>query len=277
MATVTVLAAILVFASANLAAAPPAGSALGIVIANGDFRLNDVTVNGNATLTEGAIVETSAVPSRLQLNNGPRIELSTKTRVEVHQDRLILESGMGDLSSPGTYQVEAGAFRIAPATPDSAARVARPAEKVVQVAALKGSVKVYSAKGLLLANVVGHNGPVHGGCSGGRCHHHDPVRPGRLLAGCVRHRGRTAARRPTCGPGGAGPHPASQGRPPASAQGRRDVRRREGCYHRGRRRGRSGRSHPGHEIQGEPFPGLIPGGRLSAAALASRLPGTRLI
>ncbi len=154
MATVTVLAAILVFASANLAAAPPAGSALGIVIANGDFRLNDVTVNGNATLTEGAIVETSAVPSRLQLNNGPRIELSTKTRVEVHQDRLILESGMGDLSSPGTYQVEAGAFRIAPATPDSAARVARPAEKVVQVAALKGSVKVYSAKGLLLANVV---------------------------------------------------------------------------------------------------------------------------
>ena len=153
MSKKTVILALIVVASAGFPAASAADSALGIVTANGDFQLNNATVNGNATVFDGAIIETRATASLLRLNDGQRIELSAKTRAKVHRDRLVLESGMSDLSSPGKYQVEAGVFRIAPATPDSGARVARPSENVVQVAALNGSVKVYNAKGLLLANV----------------------------------------------------------------------------------------------------------------------------
>jgi len=132
------------------AAAEPA---LGIITANGAFRLNRSTVNGNATLFDGAVIETTKIPSRLKLNNGARIGLSAASKAKVHRSRLVLETGMSEVSSLGRYEVEAGGFRIAAATRDGAGRIARKGPKAVQVAALRGALRVYDAKGLLLANV----------------------------------------------------------------------------------------------------------------------------
>jgi hypothetical protein len=100
------------------------------------------------------VIETGAASSRVALTAGPRIELASNSRARILRDRLVLEAGAGDLSSPGRFEIEAGAFRIAPASPDSTARVARAGGNEVQVAALKGSLRVYGTGGLLIANVV---------------------------------------------------------------------------------------------------------------------------
>lgn len=130
-----------------------AGPALGVVTANGDFRLNKSTVNGNATLLDGALVETAGTPSRLRLNSGPVLDLGAKAKATVFRDRLVLEAGVSDFSTPGEYRIEAGTLRIAAATADGSGRVARLGQKTVQVGALKGALRVYNSQGILLANV----------------------------------------------------------------------------------------------------------------------------
>ena len=126
---------------------------LGVATANGDFKVDQATVRGNATLFDGSVVETGKIPSRLRLTAGPRIELRANSRATIHPDRLVLNSGSSDLALAGGYQVEAGELRIAPAAPNSAARVAREGDKAVQVAALRGALKIFNARGLQIANV----------------------------------------------------------------------------------------------------------------------------
>ncbi len=130
-----------------------ADAVLGVVTANGDFRLNGSTVNGNATLLEGAVIETAAVPSRMRLNSGPVVDLGVRAKATVLRDRLVLEAGVSDFTMPRAYGIEAATLRITTETANGAGRVARLGERTVQVGALKGGLRVYNAQGILLANV----------------------------------------------------------------------------------------------------------------------------
>ena len=51
-------------------AAPPV---IGIATAGGSFLMDNARVQGNATVFDGAVVETSTTPSMLRLQGGPRM------------------------------------------------------------------------------------------------------------------------------------------------------------------------------------------------------------
>lgn len=126
-----VLAAAMV---AGLVARPSiaAGGSLGVATAEGPFTVNSALVRGNATLTEGAAVETTMTPSRLNLASGAKVRFDPNSRARVFTDRLVLEKGSGELTATRTYAIEARTLRITPETPVRA-RVALRADKVVQV------------------------------------------------------------------------------------------------------------------------------------------------
>src|SRR5580692_12271434 len=70
---------------------------IGTVVAKGTFRLDNATVTGNATLFEGATIETKTAASRMELSSGARISLGTDSKARFYGDHMILEKGEGRL------------------------------------------------------------------------------------------------------------------------------------------------------------------------------------
>lgn len=130
-----------------------AGPGIGVVTCEGDFLLNEARVSGNATLTDGAVIQTVGAPSVLRLNRGARVDLSGGARARVFADRLVLEAGYSDIRGAAQYAIEAASLRIAPVSADTAGRVVRQGEKIVQVGVAQGSVRVFNSGGVLVANV----------------------------------------------------------------------------------------------------------------------------
>ncbi|MCC6589353.1 MAG: hypothetical protein IT168_21825 [Bryobacterales bacterium] len=148
----SVLAAVM---AAGLVARPAtaAGGSLGVATAEGPFTVNSALVRGNATLTDGAAVETTTAPSRLNLASGAKVRLDPNSRARVFTDRVVLEKGSGELTATRTYSIEARTLRITPEAPNSSARVALRADKVVQVASSSGRFRVHNAAGILVSNL----------------------------------------------------------------------------------------------------------------------------
>ena len=84
------------FFSAVALAAP----AIGIVTASGHFSVEGSQVWGNATLFDGATVETSTASSELALRNGVKVQLGAESRARIWQNRLVLEKGVAQLAAP---------------------------------------------------------------------------------------------------------------------------------------------------------------------------------
>jgi len=131
-------------------AAPPA---IGTAVARGQFFLDSASVQGNATLLEGSVVETRATPSVLRLKAGPRMTIGSSSRGKVYGDRLVLEKGEGRLEGSRQYRIEASSLRVSPESPETTARVAYGQPGKVTVAALSGSLRVTTADGVLLAKL----------------------------------------------------------------------------------------------------------------------------
>ena len=130
-----------------------AGSpAIGLVMAKGSFRVDNSQVWGNATLLDGTTIETARVASQLHLNSGARLELAAESRGKVHQDRLILERGAGQLENSASFRIEARGLRVF-ATGNAAAQVGFDKENRVVVAARNGPVRVTTEAGIVVANV----------------------------------------------------------------------------------------------------------------------------
>jgi hypothetical protein len=131
-------------------------SDFGTIAAEGEFRLNNSTIRGNATLintSAGAVVEALEVPSRLHLNGGGRIQLAPGSRALVWPDRLVIEKGGADFTVPRRFSVEARSLRISPEASSAKASVALRSERTVQLAALDGRLRVHTAAGILVSNV----------------------------------------------------------------------------------------------------------------------------
>jgi hypothetical protein len=143
----------------TLAASSPllAGhSDFGTITSEGEFRLNQSTIRGNATLVSspgGAVVESLNTPSRLRLSGGGRIELAPGARARVWADRLVLEKGGTDFTIPQRFSIEAHTLRFSTQENDAQAKVALRSDKTVQVAALTGRLRVQTAAGILVSNV----------------------------------------------------------------------------------------------------------------------------
>jgi hypothetical protein len=139
-------------ALAVLAAAVSAGDGvIGLAVTQGLMQVDRAPVEGNANLSDGAAVATAAAPTRIQLTNGSRVTLGVNSQARVYSDRLVLEQGESLLAAGG-YKVEAAGFEVAAVT-DGAQAFVEIKGKLIQVAALKGPVKVSNKQGALIARV----------------------------------------------------------------------------------------------------------------------------
>jgi hypothetical protein len=143
-----VLGATLVLA--NLMAAP---SAIGTASAYGSITVDGSRITGNATLFNGAEIETGRATTDLRLDGGARLRLGADSRGRIFGDRLVLERGATEVNVARTFLLQAGKFEIVPAAANSRGTVAIEGDNRVEVSTLQGELKV-KAGNLLLARVL---------------------------------------------------------------------------------------------------------------------------
>lgn len=155
--TIAAMMSVILTLIAVASSASGAASVIGTVIAKGSFRLDNATVTNNATLFEGATIETGGAASRLALSTGARVSLGTDSKAKFFGDHMILEKGEGRLEKAESFHFEARGLIIQPETGNATARVALTGAARVELAALSGSFRVLNSRGLLVANLAsGH-------------------------------------------------------------------------------------------------------------------------
>ncbi len=127
--------------------------AIGMASAAGAFEINSAPVNSNATLFDGTRIQNGTASSRLQLNDGTRVELSPGARATVFGKKLALEKGLGELKSGSGYSIETHGLRITTTDPKSITRVRVGDGNVVLVASANGPAKVFNQAGLFVTEV----------------------------------------------------------------------------------------------------------------------------
>lgn len=150
--TMQIVITLILAGSLTLSQADPA--AIGTVVAEGNFQVDSAPVSGNATIVDGATIQTGAARSEVRLNNGARMSLGAGTRGRVFQDRLLLEQGEGQIEAGVNYTVQARTLNILSDNAGSRGRIALAGENKVQVAALRGAMRVTNSEGILVARVL---------------------------------------------------------------------------------------------------------------------------
>ena len=131
--------------------------AIGTASVRGDMRVDQYKVNGNATLFDGSVIETTKATADLRLDKGVQITMSTDSRATLYRDHLVLQKGESELTSSTAFQVDANRLRVTPSSPDARAVVSMKSGDMVEVASLSGSFGVTNDQGALLARVLpGH-------------------------------------------------------------------------------------------------------------------------
>lgn len=131
------------FAAASLTAAP----AIGIVSASGHFTVGGAEVWGNATLFDGAVVQTGAASSEFALRSGVKLQLAAGSKAQVFADRMVLDSGSGQVAPAAPFEVDAGGLKI------RGAGVRVGLGQTIEIAALTGVAKVSGNGGVMLAEI----------------------------------------------------------------------------------------------------------------------------
>jgi hypothetical protein len=124
-----------------------------MITASGHFMLDRSEVWGNATLFDGAQIETRAASSQASLRNGVTIQLGSVSSASVNENHLTLTKGVGQVAAAESYEVSAGDLSIRSAAGDSRVRVAWTSPGNLEVTALSGAARVSNRTGLLLASV----------------------------------------------------------------------------------------------------------------------------
>ena len=151
----SVLAVLIALNLSVVQASPAIGMpVIGVVEASSSFRLDQATVSGNATLFEGATIETSYGQSSQELRNGARVTLLPGSKGRFYDDHMVLERGQGRFDRATGYFFEARGLTVQPETGVSTARVALEPGTGVQVAVLAGSFRVLNARRMVVARVL---------------------------------------------------------------------------------------------------------------------------
>jgi len=137
----------------NLCLLQAAGPVIGTVSAKGSFRVNQASVANNATLFEGAVVETGSSGGSMALSNGARFSLASESRGQFFGDHVVLDRGEGHWDKTLAFRVEARGLTIQPESGNATGRVSLSGSKRIQVAALTGSFRVLNARGTLVARL----------------------------------------------------------------------------------------------------------------------------
>ncbi|HEY3741047.1 MAG TPA: hypothetical protein VGL53_14445 [Bryobacteraceae bacterium] len=145
---------LVIFVSLAMVQALASPPSIGIATAKGSFRVDDSYVAGNATLFEGAAVETGVNSGELNLSK-TRVTIGADTRSRVFVDRLILDRGKVQWAGTG-FRALVGELQVVGADGTSKALVSRNGE-TIQVASISGTVNVLSSNGEMVMAVAAGN------------------------------------------------------------------------------------------------------------------------
>lgn len=127
---------------------------IGTASVRGNMRVDGSTVQGDATVFNGTVVETDDASANLRMGHGIDVTMSKSSKGTVYSDHFVLQRGESELSAPGSFQLEANGLRVAADIPNSVAIVTMAPHKTVNVAVLAGRFKVREGDGFLLSNVL---------------------------------------------------------------------------------------------------------------------------
>ena len=130
-----------------------ASSAIGTVSTRGEIRVGGYSVRGTATLFDNTAVETSEFAAILRLDKGTEIKLGAGSSGTLFHDRLVLSRGETELTTKIPFQLEASGFEVSPSGPDTSGIIVVSPQNTVEVAALRGELRVSDSHGALLAHV----------------------------------------------------------------------------------------------------------------------------
>jgi len=144
------LKTVLVGAFSSLGLLSAATSGIGIAMSEGNILINSSSAAGNATIFNGSTLETQSAASQVRLNDGARLRLASDSRSTVFSDHADLQKGSADITG---YSVNASGLNVR-ADGKASATISMRDQGVVEIAALTGSVHVFNAAGLNVANLL---------------------------------------------------------------------------------------------------------------------------
>jgi hypothetical protein len=127
---------------------------IGTASARGDMRVDHYSVKGNATLFDGSVVETSQASADLRLNKGVEITMSADSRGTLYSDHIVLQQGQSELTSSGSFQLQANGLHVVPGAAHSRGVVSMQPGNTIEVASLDGNFGVSNESGVMLANIL---------------------------------------------------------------------------------------------------------------------------
>jgi len=141
-------AVVLAAAAATVTLFGAAVPSIGVAISDGSIRINQAKAAGNASVFNGTRLETER-PAQVRLNGGANLQFGVSSRAQLFSDHVDLQQGSARFSG---VSANANGLSVRPDQNSSANVELR--GKVVQVAALTGSVHVFNQQGVNVANLV---------------------------------------------------------------------------------------------------------------------------
>lgn len=144
------LKTVLVGAFSSLGLLSAATSGIGIAMSDGNILINSSSAAGNATIFNGSTLETLSASSQVRLNDGARLRLASDSRGTVFSDHVDLQKGSANIAG---YSANAIGLNVR-ADGKASATISMLDQGVVEIAALTGSVHIFNAAGLNVANLL---------------------------------------------------------------------------------------------------------------------------
>jgi hypothetical protein len=113
--------------------------------------LDHAAVQGNGTLFEGSLIETGRNPGTLELSNGITMRFGSDSRGKIYRDHMVLERGAGEVEARKGFHVQTGILRVASDGDGGYGRVTLHGANKVQVASVRGNLRVTNEEGVLIA------------------------------------------------------------------------------------------------------------------------------
>jgi ferric-dicitrate binding protein FerR (iron transport regulator) len=135
-----ILAALALSASAASAASAVSAS-IGVATTIGTLSVNQTVVSGSSSLSDGAELETTSVPTEVRLASGTDLRLATRSAGSFYSDHVLLDHGALRVGHFNGLTVNAAQLQISSDESGSQA-IVRINKKTVEVASLGGAVNV---------------------------------------------------------------------------------------------------------------------------------------
>ena len=144
------LKTVIVFGLSSFGLLSAATSGIGVAMSEGNILINNSSAAGNATIFNGSTLETQSASSQVRLTDGARLRLGSDSRGTVFSDHVDLQKGSASITG---YSANANGLNVR-ADGQASATISMRDKGVVEIAAMTGSVHVFDAAGLNVANLM---------------------------------------------------------------------------------------------------------------------------